>query len=313
MTIFKKTQIQDQYGFAAENTPMDEIRIAEAVRLVGAIFNGTTIDANFWVSTLANNGTATQSNAKIVLGSSTTSNGSSILQTARRARYVGSISNRFRAVINLGDTGIASNTRRWGAFDGTDGAFFELAGTTLTACTIKGGSRNAVATLSAPAVGATSYEIYYTTSKVYFVRSGVLIATHDASADTWTDTLNLPARIDNINSGSTTNSTISIRTATISRLGRLETAPVYNNIIGVNASQILKYSAGMLHQIIIGTPVNNATISIYDNTTGTTNPISILTLPNSAVPTVIDFHVGFSNGLNIVPSSTSLNITVVYE
>ena len=109
-------QVKDQYGFAAENTPMDELRVAEATRLVGTVLNGTTIDSNFWTSTLANNGTATQGNNQIVLGSSTTNNGSSILQSVRTARYVASISNRFRAQVQLGDTGVADNTRRWGAF-----------------------------------------------------------------------------------------------------------------------------------------------------------------------------------------------------
>lgn len=313
MSYFKNVQIQDQYGFAAENTPMDEVRVAQAVRLVGATFTGTTIDPNFWTSTLANNGTATQGNAHIILGSSTTNNGSSILQSVRSARYIGSVSNRFRAVIQLGDVGVAGNTRRWGVFNGTDGAYFELAGTTLSACVIKTGSRTAVATLTNPTTSVASYEIYITNSKVYFVIGGVLVATHNASSTTWTDTLTLPVRIDNINSGSTTNSTISCRTATIVRLGLLETAPTYKNITGVSASQILKYGAGMLHTIIVGTPVNNAIISIYDNVTGTGNPICILTLPNSATPTTIDFHVGFGTGLNIVPSSTSLNLTVVYE
>lgn len=313
MTIFKKTQIKDQYGFAGENTPMDEVRVAEATRLVGTTFTGTTIDTNFWTSTLANNGTATQANNQITLGSSTTNNGSSILQSVRRGRYVGSISNRFRAIIQLGDIGVASNTRRWGAFDGTDGAYFELAGTTLSACVIKTGSRVSVATLSAPTTNATSYEIYLTNTKAYFVIGGVLVATHTASTSTYSDTLTLPVRIDNINSGSTTNSTISVRVATISRLGKLETAPTTKNITGVNSSQILKYGAGMLHSIVIGTPVNNGTISIYDNVTGTGNPIGVITLPALATPFEIDLHCGFNTGLNIVPSSTSLDLTVIYE
>ena len=89
MSYFSKVQIKDQYGFAAENTPMDEVRAVTPIRLSGATFNGTTIDPNFWTSTLANNGTAAQANNQIVLGASTTNNGSSILQTVARARYTG--------------------------------------------------------------------------------------------------------------------------------------------------------------------------------------------------------------------------------
>jgi hypothetical protein len=198
-------------------------------------------------------------------------------------------------------------------FDGTDGAYFELAGTTLSACIIKGGSRTAVAALSAPTTNVFSCEIYITNAKVFFAVSGALVATHLATTATWANTMNLPVRIDNINSGATTNSTIAVRVATIARLGKLETAPRYKNITGVTTSQILKYNAGMLHTIIIGTPVNNATIAIYDNVSGTSNLITLVTLPNSATPTNLDYHVGFNTGLNIVPSSATLNITVVYE
>lgn len=309
----QKTKLTDGYGFSVEATPMDELRVAEATRLVGSTFQGTTIDTNFWTSTPTNNATIAQANNQIVLGSSTTNNGSAILQSVRTARYVGSISNRLRAQIQLGDIGVADNTRRWGMFDGTDGAYFQLAGTTLTAVVRKTNSPTTVATLSAPTTNVTSYEIYITNTKVYFVINGVLVATHTASTATWADTLNLPVRIDNINSGSTTNSTISVRAATITRLGKLQTAPITKNITGVNSSQILKYNAGMLHSIIIGTPVNNATIAIYDNVTGTGNPMMLLTLPAQSTPFVITASMPFQTGLNIVPSSTSLNLTIVYE
>ena len=309
----QKIKITDGYGFSVEATPMDELRVAEATRLVGSTFQGTTIDPNFWTSTLANNGTAAQANNQITLGSSTTNNGSSILQSVRNARYIGSISNRFRAQIQLGDTGVVGNTRRWGMFNGTDGAYFELAGTTLSACVIKTGSRTAVATLTAPTTNVSSYEIYITNSKVYFTIAGALVATYNATTTTWADTLNLPVRIDNINSGSTTNSTILVRVATIARLGKLETAPTFKNITGVTTSQILKYNSGMLHSVLVGTPVNNATIAIYDNVSGTGNPIMLLTLPNSAVPFVLEESIPFGTGLNIVPSSATLNITIIYE
>lgn len=313
MSYFSKTQLNDQYGFQSECTPMDELRVAEATRLVGSTFEGTTIDTNFWTSTPTNSATIAQANNAVLLSSGTNSAGSAIFQSVRKARYVGSISNRFRAQIRLGDTGVASNTKRWGMFDGTDGAYFELAGTTLSACIIKTGSRTAVATLTAPTTNITSYEIYITNSKVYFVIAGSLVATHSATTATWSDTKNFPVRIDNINLGSTTNSTISVWVATIVRLGKLETAPITRNIVGVNTSQVLKYNAGMLHRISINTPVNNATIAIYDNTTGTTSPIGILTLPNSAVPFYIEYKAPFSNGLNIVPSSATLDLTVIYE
>lgn len=310
MSIFKKTQIKDQYGFAAENTPMDELRAVSPVRLAGATFVGTTIDPNFWTVTLANNGTAAQANNQMVLGASTTNNGSSILQTVARARYTGGSSNRFRGQIAF-STATASNTRRWGMFDGTDGAYFELAGTTLSACVIKTGSRTAVATLTKPTAGdVTSYEIYITNSKVYFVMAGVLVATHSALTATWADTLNLPVRCDNINSGSTTNCTLSIRVATIYRFGELETSPRYSHIASATTT-ILKYGAGILHNIILNNPTNN-TITVYDNTSAAGSVIAIINPGSSATPFNLDYRCPFGTGLTIVTAGTP-DLTIIYE
>jgi hypothetical protein len=299
------------------------LRVAEATRLVGSTFQGqsgltpstgvTNTDPNFWTGTCANSATINQLNNSVLISSGTNVGGSAIFQSVRIARYVGSVSNRFRAQIQLGDTGVADNTRRWGMFNGTDGAYFELAGTTLSACVRKTNNRTAVAALSAPTTSVTAYEIYITNSKAYFVIGGVLVATHNATSTTWSDALSLPVRIDNINSGSSTNSTITVRVATITRLGKLETNPQFKNITGVTTTQILKYGAGVLHEIIVGTVANSATIAVYDNVTGTTTPIILLSLPEIAAPIAIPIHAPFQNGLNIVPSSATLNLTVIYE
>lgn len=148
---------------------------------------------------------------------------------------------------------------------------------------------------------------------MYFVIAGTLVATHSATTATWSDTKNLPVRIDNINAGSTTNSTISVWVATITRLGKEQTGSTCKHITGVNSSQILKYNAGTLKTIVVGTPVNNATITVYDNTSGTSNVMTVITLPNSAVPIALDYGCPFFTGLNVVPSSTSLDLTIIYE
>jgi hypothetical protein len=317
MSYWTKTQLKDQYGFQAECTPMDELRTVEPIRLVGATFStGATLDANFWVTTGTSAAPAavTVANAQATLTTGAVTSGAiAVLQSKRKARYVGASANRFRAQIQLADTGLTNNTRRWGMFDGTDGAYFELAGTTLSACVMKTSGRTAIA-LSNPTTDCTTYEIYTTNKKVYFVIDSILVATHTASATTWCDTMTLPVRIDNNNTGTASNTAvINVRVATIVRLGKGETAPTYKNITGVNTSQILKYGAGSLHSVIIGSSVTVATVTLYDNTTGTTDPISIITLPELVTPFSIPFHCPFFNGLNIVPSSTGLNITVIYE
>jgi len=116
MSYFSKIQIKDQYGFAAENTPNDEVRVVEPVRLVGTQFEGTTLDTNFWTSTLAANGTAAVGSGMLLLTTTADSGSSASAQTTRTARYIGSASTRFRIQLRLGDVTTTNNKRRWGAF-----------------------------------------------------------------------------------------------------------------------------------------------------------------------------------------------------
>ena len=310
----QKIPYYDEYGWELEFTPMNELRTVTPYRLVGTTFIGTTIDPNFWTSTLANNGTATQEHCQISLGSSTTNNGSSILQTTRKARYLPGSANRFRGVIQLGDTGVVGNTRRWGMFDGTDGAYFELAGKTLSACVMKGGVRTLVAVLTPTYVMDTNvntYEIYITNSKVYFAYNHYgLVATYNASITTWADTTNLTARIDNINSGSTTNSTISVRVASIYRLGEIETAKQYGRVTTA-ATYNFKYGAGLLHRITLNNPAGTL-ITVYDDTAGTSNILAVINSPAQANPVTLEYGINFNNGLKIVSTGT-WDATIIYE
>lgn len=322
MTYWTQTQIKDQYGFAAECTPMDELRTVTPIRLVGATFSGqsgltpttgtTNTDPNFWTGTNLNSATIAQANNQITLSSGTNSAGSAILQSVRVARYIGGSSNRFRAIIQLGDIGVSNNTRKWGIFNSTDGAYFQLAGTTLAAVVVKTGSPTSVATLSAPTTNATSYEIYITNSKVYFIIAGSLVATHNATTATWSDTMHLPVRIENVNSGSTTNSTISVRVATIYRLGEIITETIYKYITGAVTAQVCKYGPGTLHTIIADAGTSAATITIYDAVSAA-NTVMFFNAGANSSPFTIDANLVFHTGLTITTTGANTNITIVYE
>jgi hypothetical protein len=315
---FAKFQIKDQYGFVAECTPMDEVRTATSVRLVGSTFTGNVIDPTFWSTTPTTSGTAVQGNGEVVLGTGLSATGAIVFQSSRKARYVGGSSNRYRSQIQLSDEGVANNVKRWGMFDGSDGAYFMLSGTAFYACVMKNGTGTAVASPSwngsttLPTFSVcNTFEIYITNRKVYFVIAGTLMHTYDASTTPWTATTTLPVRADNTNVGNAKNTSLKIRVNTIYRLGEVETLPTYK-VINSAATTICKYGAGNLHKIIFNTPTTSA-VSIFDSlgVTGTAS-IGVVTCPNNTPPFDLDYHIPFANGLTVLTAGTP-NLTVVFE
>lgn len=78
------------------------------------------------------------------------------------------------------------------------------------------------------------------------------------------------------------------------------------------ATTPVKSGAGILGRIIVNTPVNSATITIYDNTAASGTKIGTITLPASATPITFAYDVFFATGLTIVTSGAT-DITVVYR
>ena len=89
------------------------------------------------------------------------------------------------------------------------------------------------------------------------------------------------------------------------------------NIHGAVTASVLKIGPGMLSKIILNTMVNGSTVSIYDGVTAV-NPIAII-VPTIAgtgyviLPTTVDYHCDFQNGLCITTVNASTDVTVVYE
>jgi len=324
MAYLSKVQLKDQYGFSAENTPLDEVRTVSPVRLVGTTFEGSAVDTSFWA--VANSGTASasgQANGVMTLTSGTATSGTATMQSVRSGRYIGAASNRYRAQIVL-TAGTANNIRRWGAFNTNDGAFFELNGTTLNIVTRRvNGADTAVASTSwngnqtVPTLtDCNTYEIYYTNKKVYFVINGVLAHTVTATTTTWSASKNLPVRAESTNDAvnASTGGSIYVWVSTIVRLGNAQTVPQWKYQAGTGTFTC-KLSQGTLHSVIIGGVVSGAIVTIYDQTTGAVPIIwASGAMPNNTNPFVIDFQgLPFFTGLVVVVSAQNCNVTVVYE
>ena len=322
MSYFSKVQIKDQYGFAAENTPNDEIRTIEPVRLVGTQFDGAVLDTNFWNSAPVANGTAAVGSGILLLTTTADSGSSSVVQSVRTGRYIGASSNRFRTQLRLGDVTTTNNKRRWGMFTtgaGSNGVFFEEAAGALSIVTRKNNSDTPVASASwngsktVPTLtDVNTYEIYVNNKRCYFVINGTLMHTVTATTARYSDSLSLPVRYENTNTGVGTVETLEAWTGTIVRLGRIKTEVIYKYIAAA-ATTVCKLTQGKILKIITSGSAANV-ITVVDNNTGTTPVMAVINAQNN-VPQYMDFGSDgcpFFTGLSIVTSSTA-GVTVIYE
>lgn len=84
----------------------------------------------------------------------------------------------------------------------------------------------------------------------------------------------------------------------------------FNYISATKATQV-KSGAGILHKIIINTPVAG-TISLIDSTSGSTANIGIITMTADVKPYELTYDLAFVTGLRII-TSVDADVTVVYR
>lgn len=320
MSLIK--QISDDLGFKARCTPAFELRVVQPYRLAGGSISGSTLDPNFATGSVTGSGSISQSNGVITIATGTTANSTAKVQSTDIGRYVDKSANVYGSLLAMGDTGTTNNTRRWGAFNGTDGCYFKLSGTTLSVCTMKGGVETAVASSSwngsqtVPTL--TNYNFWaieYRLDFLIFEIGGVVAHSISAASGTWTNVTNLPIFTDNVNSGgSTTNVSMSATAAAIYRLGPLETQAKYFHDTGAG-THVLKYSAGTLQRVVINTSISagSTTITMYDNTSASGSVIASVVFQSNAQPVCLEYHIPFNTGLTIVTTASGWDFTVVYE
>lgn len=93
-----------------------------------------------------------------------------------------------------------------------------------------------------------------------------------------------------------------------------EAGALFNNVVGA-ATTTVKSGAGILHKVIINTPVASATITIYNNTAGSGAKIGTLTLGSVITgdqPVCLVYDLSFSTGLTFVTSGAT-DLTVIYR
>ena len=207
----------------------------------------------------------------------------------------------------------------------SDGAFFQMAGSTFSCQIYKNGTPTPITTFNGqlgtvytPSTNVHTCEIYYTNAKVYFVIDGYLLHTFSASTTSWSATMNLFIYLDNINSGNTTNTILGLRNAAIHRMGPEMTQPMsYYFASGKTAGTgtVLKYGAGNIKGVNINSAVDNAVVVLYDGLANTYRTIVSWTLTNASYrPVMFDLYgIPFYNGLTLEVKTQNASVTVIYE
>lgn len=317
------TRMNDEYGNVLEFSPDGEIRIVPTYKLAGATFNGNIIDPNYWIAVSGVSGSLVQSQSQLTLSTSTVANNAVSLQSKVTARFVSDQILICRSYIRCPDTGTANNVRRWGAFTSNDGAFFELTGSTFRIVTRKAGSDIQIpsgsfnGTISSFTIDTNAhiYEIYWDEEHVIYSIDGRLAHTVTALTASWTSQLGLPVRVENSNSAnSTSNVSIQVNSAMISRLGQPQSQPISNFQNGT-VTATLKYGPGNLHGLVIAGIVNNSVVTLYDgfSATGSILWTSGAMAANSVPFGLNFFNAPFSSGLTIGISGANANCTTIYE
>lgn len=320
-------EIEGAFDTKVTVSPMQELKQVSSVRLVGSTFADST-DTNFWTYTGTGTGSAAQSGGQLTLSTGATASSTMAVQSFRTARYVAGMCNYYRGQIQTPVQG-GQCLRRWGAYDTTNGYFYQYDGTNVALMARKSGTDSTVANGSFNGIYGSAiasdtlcntYEIYWTNKKAYYFVNNEMLHTLTSSTTTAVGTNSLSIRFDCINgTGNTSNNSLVVRVSSINRLGMLQTQPTSRYFSATTAGTVLKIGAGNLHSVVFGTvTTSGAVVTLYDgvSTGGTIIATFTIVFPagGNFLPMSVDFKgLPFFTGLFIVIATQAALTTVIYE
>jgi predicted lipoprotein with Yx(FWY)xxD motif len=269
------------YGDQVKSSVSGQLSVAQNTRLLGATFAGPTVDSNFWGGINTGSTTISQANGVLTIATNATANSTGTLSSVRVARYVSGMSNFFRGVIRA-PAATGNCVRRWGAFNASNGFFFEVDSGTFSVVTRISGADTKVASGSLNGLsgstyvvdeGVHTYQIFWSNKSAWFAIDDVLVHKSSSNGATMLSgdlSLNAAAQCSNTN-GNTNANTLQVRVMAISRQGHQTNQPILKNIQAAGASlNVLKLGPGNLHEILLNQPgAAGLLATVYD---GTGNP-----------------------------------------
>jgi hypothetical protein len=205
----------------------------------------------------------------------------------------------------------------------SDGAVFQVSGSVFSLALYKNGVVTPITSFNGHLgisyslnTNVHTYEIYYTNVNVYFVVDGDVLHTYTASTTGWAATMNFHIIASSINSGNTINTILGLRNAAIHRLGQQSTQPtIYYHPSGTTTGVVLKYGAGNIRGIVIGSGSNGSVITLYDGLNSSGRVMFSLNVTNlTTAPVDLPLYdVPFSMGLTLTVTTQNSSVTVIYE
>jgi hypothetical protein len=211
----------------------NELRTSTSVMLIGGVQTGTILDTNMWTSTLTGSATNSISNGLDILSTGATADSSSMLNSIFKARFIPGTVNAFYAEVMTGDTGVANNVRRWGAYGSADGVYFQLNGTIPGIGVRSGGTDTIITNFNGPYsylldTNFHTYEIQYTSGNAYYYQDSKLIHSYVAPTTALSTTPHYMLGFENTNyNGGTSNVSLYVRGSSIMRYGEANARPRY--------------------------------------------------------------------------------------
>lgn len=322
---------KDFRGRRGEFTQVRDLRIAEQFRIAGSQFIGTTIDTNFWTSTVSGAAAAnTQATGLLTAAGGTDNAGHAMLRSARTARFIFANPMVWRGALRAPTVVVANSVRTWGVFTHTagvpqNGFYFSLSAagvlsvvraTGASPTAVASGSFNGEVTSYTLDTNVHAFEIHYFVMQVQFYIDDVLIHTlTPTTAALEATALNLPICFGVLNTAASAGATLQCWATNTSRLGREQTSPRSYRQSGTTAGVVLKYGPGQLHQVNVSAVSNNATITLYDNTAASGTVLwTSGAMGTNTTPFTVDLHeIPFETGLTIVIATANCDCVVAYE